>query len=41
MPSMKEPHQQVADNAMRSIGFPMSPFELLDLVGPGVAAARL
>jgi 3-hydroxyacyl-CoA dehydrogenase len=28
---------QVADNAMRSIGFPMSPFELLDLVGPGVA----
>lgn len=27
----------VADNAMRSIGFPMSPFELLDLVGPGVA----
>jgi len=26
-----------ADNAMRSIGFPMSPFELLDLVGPGVA----
>ena len=28
---------QVADNAMRSIGFPMSPFELLGLVGPGVA----
>ena len=28
---------EVADNAMRSIGFPMSPFELLDLVGPGVA----
>ena len=27
----------VADNAMRSIGFPMSPFELLGLVGPGVA----
>ena len=27
----------VADSAMRSIGFPMSPFELLDLVGPGVA----
>jgi 3-hydroxyacyl-CoA dehydrogenase/enoyl-CoA hydratase/carnithine racemase len=27
----------VADNAMRNIGFPMSPFELLDLVGPGVA----
>jgi len=27
----------VADNAMRSIGFPMSPFQLLDLVGPGVA----
>ena len=27
----------VADGAMRSIGFPMSPFELLDLVGPGVA----
>ena len=26
----------VADNAMRSIGFPMSPFELLGLVGPGV-----
>ena len=24
-------------NAMRSIGFPMSPFELLGLVGPGVA----
>jgi 3-hydroxyacyl-CoA dehydrogenase len=28
---------EVADNAMRSIGFPMSPFELLGLVGPGVA----
>ena len=28
---------EVADNAMRSIGFPMSPFKLLDLVGPGVA----
>jgi len=28
---------EVADNAMRSIGFPMSPFELLDLVGLGVA----
>ena len=27
----------VADNAMRLIGFPMSPFQLLDLVGPGVA----
>ena len=27
----------VADNAMRAIGFPMSPFQLLDLVGPGVA----
>lgn len=27
----------IADNAMRSIGFPMSPFELLGLVGPGVA----
>ena len=26
-----------ADNAMRSIGFPMSPFELLGLVVPGVA----
>ena len=26
----------VADNAMRSIGFPMSPFELLGLVGPAV-----
>ena len=26
-----------ADSAMRSIGFPMSPFELLGLVGPGVA----
>ena len=26
----------VADSAMSSIGFPMSPFELLDLVGPGV-----
>jgi 3-hydroxyacyl-CoA dehydrogenase/enoyl-CoA hydratase/carnithine racemase len=28
---------QVAENAMSSIGFPMSPFELLGLVGPGVA----
>jgi 3-hydroxyacyl-CoA dehydrogenase len=28
---------EIADNAMRSIGFPMSPFELLGLVGPGVA----
>jgi 3-hydroxyacyl-CoA dehydrogenase len=28
---------EVADNAMRSIGFPMSPFELLGLVGPAVA----
>ena len=27
----------VADGAMRNIGFPMSPFELLGLVGPGVA----
>ena len=27
----------VADNAMRPLGFPMSPFELLGLVGPGVA----
>jgi 3-hydroxyacyl-CoA dehydrogenase/enoyl-CoA hydratase/carnithine racemase len=27
---------ELADNAMRSIGFPMSPFELLGLVGPGV-----
>lgn len=27
----------VADNSMRSIGFPMTPFELLGLVGPGVA----
>ena len=27
----------VADNALREIGFPMSPFELFDLVGPGVA----
>ena len=26
-----------ADNAMRPLGFPMSPFELLGLVGPGVA----
>ncbi|MFZ4108766.1 MAG: 3-hydroxyacyl-CoA dehydrogenase NAD-binding domain-containing protein, partial [Candidatus Planktophila sp.] len=25
----------VADSAMSSIGFPMSPFQLLDLVGPG------
>ena len=28
---------EVADSAMRSIGFPMTPFELLGLVGPGVA----
>ncbi len=28
---------EVADSAMSSIGFPMSPFQLLDLVGPGVA----
>jgi 3-hydroxyacyl-CoA dehydrogenase len=27
----------VADNALREIGFPMTPFELFDLVGPGVA----
>jgi 3-hydroxyacyl-CoA dehydrogenase/enoyl-CoA hydratase/carnithine racemase len=27
----------VADSAMMKIGFPMSPFQLLDLVGPGVA----
>ncbi|MCX6430353.1 MAG: 3-hydroxyacyl-CoA dehydrogenase NAD-binding domain-containing protein [Actinobacteria bacterium] len=27
----------VADGAMRSIGFPMTPFELLGLVGPAVA----
>ncbi len=27
----------VADNALRDIGFPMTPFELFDLVGPGVA----
>jgi 3-hydroxyacyl-CoA dehydrogenase/enoyl-CoA hydratase/carnithine racemase len=27
----------VADAAMMEIGFPMSPFQLLDLVGPGVA----
>ncbi len=27
----------LADSAMSSIGFPMSPFQLLDLVGPGVA----
>ena len=26
----------IADGAMSSIGFPMSPFQLLDLVGPGV-----
>jgi len=26
----------VADSAMSAIGFPMSPFQLLDLVGPGV-----
>lgn len=28
---------EIADNAMSSTGFPMSPFQLLDLVGPGVA----
>lgn len=28
---------EIADNAMRSIGFPMSPFELLGLVGPAIA----
>lgn len=28
---------EVADNALREIGFPMTPFELFDLVGPGVA----
>ena len=28
---------EVADNSMRSIGFPMTPFELLGLVGPGIA----
>lgn len=27
----------VADSAMKSLGFPMSPFQLLGLVGPGVA----
>jgi len=27
----------IADAAMMEIGFPMSPFQLLDLVGPGVA----
>lgn len=27
----------IADNALRSVGFPMSPFELVGLVGPGVA----
>jgi len=27
----------VADSAVMEIGFPMSPFQLLDLVGPGVA----
>ena len=27
---------EVADNSMRAIGFPMTPFELLGLVGPGV-----
>ena len=27
---------EIADSAMSSIGFPMSPFQLLDLVGPGV-----
>ena len=31
------PPPDVADNAMRSVGMPMSPFELLGLVGPGVA----
>ena len=30
-------HPAVADAAMMEIGFPMSPFQLLDLVGPGVA----
>ncbi len=28
---------EIADNAMRPLGFPMSPFELVGLVGPGVA----
>lgn len=28
---------EVADSAMKSLGFPMSPFQLLGLVGPGVA----
>jgi 3-hydroxyacyl-CoA dehydrogenase/enoyl-CoA hydratase/carnithine racemase len=28
---------EVADNAMRNVGFPMTSFELLGLVGPGVA----
>lgn len=28
---------EVADSAMNSLGFPMSPFQLLGLVGPGVA----
>ena len=28
---------EIADSAMMEIGFPMSPFQLLDLVGPGVA----
>ncbi|MCX6435669.1 MAG: 3-hydroxyacyl-CoA dehydrogenase NAD-binding domain-containing protein [Actinobacteria bacterium] len=28
---------EIADNAMRSVGLPMTPFELLGLVGPGVA----
>ena len=28
---------EVADSALRSVGFPMSPFELVGLVGPGVA----
>ena len=28
---------EIADSAMSSTGFPMSPFQLLDLVGPGVA----
>jgi 3-hydroxyacyl-CoA dehydrogenase/enoyl-CoA hydratase/carnithine racemase len=27
----------IADNALRPLGFPMSPFELFGLVGPGVA----
>ena len=28
---------EIADNALRPLGFPMSPFELFGLVGPGVA----